>query len=175
MSETESGWVTVAVLGKTRGIRGEITAVPLSGKPERFQQLHEAYLYTSGGAMQSVEVESSWFHDRTLVLKFRGVDSISAAEPLNGAELRVPLSERVALEEGEFFQSDLMGCEVVDRRSGERLGRVASWQDAGGAGLLELDSGLLIPFARAICVEIDTAARRIGVDLPDGLKDVNRP
>jgi 16S rRNA processing protein RimM len=64
---------------------------------------------------------------------------------------------------------------VVDRSSGERLGHVASWQDGGGAGLLELDSGLLIPFARAICVEIDTAARRIGVHLPDGLKDVNRP
>jgi len=33
---------------------------------------------------------------------------------------------------------------------------------------------LLIPFARAICVEIDVAARRIVVDLPAGLKDLNR-
>jgi ribosomal 30S subunit maturation factor RimM len=64
---------------------------------------------------------------------------------------------------------------VVERRSGESLGRVAAWQDGGGAGLLELDDGLLIPFARAICVEIDPARRRIAVDLPEGLKDVNRP
>jgi 16S rRNA processing protein RimM len=173
--EPDTGWVTVAVLGRTRGIRGEITAVPLSGKPERFQQLRQATLYTSGGALQPVEVESSWFHDRTLVLKFRGIGSISDVEPFIGAELRIPLSERVELEEGEFFQSDLIGCEVVDRRSGEPLGHVAAWQDAGGSGLLELDGGLLIPFVRAICVEIDPAARRIGVLLPEGLKDVNRP
>ena len=175
MREADSDWVTVAVLGKTRGIRGEITAVPLSGKPERFGLLRQVHLFTASGAWQPVEVESSWFHDRTLILKFRGIDTMSQAEPLAGAEVRVPLSERVPLEAGEFFQSDLIGCEVVDRRSGESLGRVAAWQDAGGAGLLEVDNGLLIPFVRAICVEIDPARRRIGVDLPEGLKDVNRP
>ena len=79
------------------------------------------------------------------------------------------------LDPGEFFQSDLIGCEVVDRRSGESLGRVSAWQDGGGAGLLELAGGLLIPFARSICVEIDPARRRIAVDLPEGLTDVNRP
>jgi 16S rRNA processing protein RimM len=175
VSESDAGWVTLAVLGRARGIRGEVTAVPLSGKPERFQAVREAYLYTAQGATQPVQVESSWFHDRTLILKFRGIDSMSDAAPLAGAELRVPLSERVALDAGEFFQSDLVGCEVVDRGSGASLGRVAAWQDGGGAGLLELDNGLLIPFARAICVEIDPAARRIAVNLPEGLKDVNRP
>jgi 16S rRNA processing protein RimM len=173
--ETDSDWVTVAVLGKPRGIRGEITAVPLSGKPERFGLLRQVHLFTASGAWQPVEVESSWFHDRTLILKFRGIDGISEAQPLVGAEVRVPLGERVPLDPGEFFQSDLIGCEVVDRRSGESLGRVSAWQDGGGAGLLELAGGLLIPFARSICVEIDPARRRIAVDLPEGLTDVNRP
>lgn len=45
----------------------------------------------------------------------------------------------------------------------------------GGTPLLELESGLLIPFARAICTEIDPQGRRIVVQLPEGLKDVNRP
>jgi 16S rRNA processing protein RimM len=173
--EPDLGWVTVAVLGKTRGTRGEIAAVPLSGKPDRFRNLREVLLYSASGALQPVEVESSWFHDRALILKFRGIDSISDAEPLSGAEVRVPRSERVPLDPGEFFQSDLIGCEVVDRRTGDSLGSVSAWRDAGGSGLLELDNGLLIPFARAICVEIDPARRRIGVELPEGLKDVNRP
>ena len=67
---------------------------------------------------------------------------------------------------GEFFQSDLIGCEVVDRRTGEPLGRVTGWEDAGGPGLLVVDGGLLIPFARSICVEIDPAARRIVWNCP---------
>jgi 16S rRNA processing protein RimM len=175
VTQPDSEWVTVAVLGKTRGIRGEITAVSLSGKPDRFRNLREVSLYPASGAPRTLEVESSWFHDRTLILKFRGIDSIDDAEPLSGAEVRVPLGERAPLDPGEFFQSDLIGCEVMDRRSGQSLGRVSQWQEGGGAGLLELESGLLIPFARAICVEIDLPARRISVDLPEGLQEVNRP
>ena len=34
------------------------------------------------------------------------------------------------LEEGEFFQADLIGCEVVERRTGESLGEVTGWQEA---------------------------------------------
>ena len=109
-----------------------------------------------------------------LIFKFRGVDTISDAEKLAGAEVRVPASERVALDAGEYFQSDLVGCEVIERKSGRRLGAVTGWEDGGGSGLLVVDARWLIPFVRSICVEIDPAARRIAVDLPDGLKDVNR-
>ncbi len=171
MSAPDAGFVTVALLGKVRGNRGEITALALSSRPERFRELREVYLFGTG---ERVEVESTWFHDRTLIFKFRGVDTISAAERLSGAEVRVPLSDRIALEPDEYFQSDLIGCEIVDRRTGERLGRVSGWQDAGGSGLLEVDGDWLIPFARAICPEIDPAARRITVELPEGLKDLNR-
>ena len=44
-----------------------------------------------------------------------------------------------------------------------------------GEMLSQHGGGLLIPFARAICVEIDTQAKRILVNLPEGLKDLNRP
>jgi 16S rRNA processing protein RimM len=170
VSSSEAGWVTVAILGRTRGNRGELTALALSSKPERYQQLKEVYL---SGVERRLEVESAWFHDATLILKFRGIDSISDAEPLSGAEVRIPFSERVPLEEGEFFESDLVGCEVVDRRTAESLGRVKSLEEGSGAGLLVLEDGLMIPFARSICVEIDPARRRIGVELPEGLKDLN--
>ncbi len=91
-----------------------------------------------------------------------------------GWEVRIPASERTALDEGEYFQDDLIGCEVVDRRTGQTLGRVTAWDDGGGSGLLVVDGQLLVPFARSICVEIDPAARRIAVELPEGLKDLNR-
>jgi len=175
VSFAEGGWVTVALLGRTRGKRGELTALPLSDKPERFQELREVYLFGSGAPYR---VESAWFHGETLIFKFAGVDSISDAELLSGAEVRVPSSERVPLEEGEFFEDDLVGCQVVDRATGQSLGIVTAFDQGGGAGLLVVGSGpdeLLIPFARSICVEIAPAARRIAVELPPGLKEVNRP
>jgi 16S rRNA processing protein RimM len=167
----EDAWVTIALLGKTRGNRGEITAISLSSKPERYSTLAEVYLFGSG---ERREVETTWFHNGMLIFKFRGVDSISDAELLSGLEVRVPFSERAPLEAGEFFQSELIGCEVVDRASGERLGAVTDWDDGGGSGMLVVDGSLLIPFARAICVEIDPAAKRIAVELPPGLKELNR-
>jgi len=39
----------------------------------------------------------------------------------------------------------------------------------------QFEGKLLVPFAQAICVEVDTHAKRILVDLPEGLKDLNRP
>ena len=171
MNQPEPAWVTIAVLGKTRGNRGELTAVSFSSKPERFQALKEVFLFGEG---RPFEVESCWFHMDTLVFKFRGVDTISEAELLSGAEVRVPAAERVPLEANEFFQSDLIGCEVFDAGSGARVGSVTGWEDAGGHGLLVVDGDLLIPFARSICKQIDPSARRIAVELPAGLKDLNR-
>jgi 16S rRNA processing protein RimM len=173
----QSQWVAVAQIGKTRGNRGEVTAVALSSKPERYQSLKEVFLFGPGGPAggEKYEIESTWYHGATLVFKFRGVDTIADAEGLYGREVLIPASERTVLDEGEYFQSDLVGCEVVDRHTGESIGRVTAWDDGGGSGLLVVDDNLLVPFARSICVEIDTAAKRIAVELPEGLKDLNHP
>ena len=169
--EPNGEWVTIAVLGRVRGNRGELTAVPLTSHPERFDQLENVFLFGDGSRFR---VESVWWHERRLVFKFAGIDSISAAEPLAGAEVRIPRSERLAAEPGEYFLSDLIGCEVLERQTGASLGAVTGWMEGGGAGLLELSGGLLIPFARSICVDIDPGSRRIVVDLPEGLKELNK-
>jgi 16S rRNA processing protein RimM len=97
---------------------------------------------------------------------------MSDAEPLAGCEVRVPRAERIELDPGEYFESDLIGCEVIERDGGASLGRVMALRDGGSSGVLELEGGLLIPFARAICVSIEPEARRIVVELPAGLKEL---
>jgi 16S rRNA processing protein RimM len=177
-SETEPAWVTVARLGRVWGRRGELEAESLTSGPERFQGVEEVHLFGpegAGGAVRPIGLESVWDHRGRLVFKFRGVDSISAAEPLQGAEVRLPRSQRRPLEDGEFFQSDLIGCEVIGRATGERLGTVADCVEHGGPLLIEVRGAakpFLIPFVRSICVEIDVAERRIVVDLPEGLRDL---
>lgn len=170
MSSGGDEWVVVAVLGRARGIHGELTAFSLS-KPERYASLREVFLFPEGSRQQ---VEAAWFHDNRLILKFRGVDTMSDAERLAGCEVRVPRGERMQLDPGEYFESDLIGCEVIERQGGASLGRVTALQDGGTSGLLEVDGWLLIPFVRAICVDIQPEARRIVVDLPAGLKELNQ-
>jgi 16S rRNA processing protein RimM len=163
-------WTTVAILTRPRGNRGELTAVSLSSKPERFADLRSVHLFGNGDAF---EVERVWDHDGTIVFKFRGIDSISAAEALRGAEVRVPKSQRVGLQAGEYFHSDLVGCAVRERVSDRLIGYVTGWEEYGGSALLEVDDGrLLIPFVKAICVDIRPAERLVRVDLPEGLESL---
>jgi 16S rRNA processing protein RimM len=163
-------WITVAILARPRGNKGELTAVSLSSKPERFAQLRSVHLFGTGDVF---EVERVWDHEGTIVFKFRGIDSISDAEKLRGAEVRVPKSERVTLEPGEYFHSDLVGCEVRERGSDRVIGRVTGWEEYGGPALLQVDDGrLLIPFVKAICVDIRPEERLIRVDLPEGLESL---
>jgi 16S rRNA processing protein RimM len=181
LARREIDWVTLALLGRTWGRHGELIAMSLTSGPERFSGLEHVYLFGSEGApgaLRPIELECVWEHRGQLVFKFRGIDSISEAERLEGAEVRVPREQRAELPQDEYYQSDLIGCEVFDHANGERLGSVTALQDSGGPLLLEVGGAgrtepLLIPFARAICVEIDVAARRIAVDLPEGLKELN--
>jgi ribosomal 30S subunit maturation factor RimM len=71
-NDAESGWVAIAQLGKTRGNRGEVTAVALSSKPERYQALREVFLFAADGSAggEKYEIESTWFHGGTLVFKY---------------------------------------------------------------------------------------------------------
>ena len=162
------------MLGRASGIRGELIAIPFSDHPERYESLGRVYLFSEGREPGSFEVESVRSAGGSLYFKFHGVDSMTDAEPWRGAEVRIPRQERVALDSGEFFLSDLVGCEVVERGTGRSLGRVTAWNEGGASGLLQVGEDLLIPFVRSICVVIDTAAKRIEVEAPEGLLDVNR-
>jgi ribosomal 30S subunit maturation factor RimM len=39
---------------------------------------------------------------------------------------------------------------------------------------MEVDGSWLVPFTPAICTEVDLAARRIVVNLPEGLRELNQ-
>ena len=151
---------------RPRGNKGELAAVPLSDNPERV-----ARAYVNG---VEYEVENVWRHGDRVIFKFRGVDSISAAEKLSGADVVIPREQRVPLAQGEYYQADLVGFSIVTR-AGELIGTVQGWQEYGGPALLEVDAQgreMLIPFAKSICVEIDVQNRAIVVDLPEGLRDL---
>ena len=88
---------------------------------------------------REVTVEDLWPHKSFLVLKFQGIETISDAEPLVGAELQLPRSERAQLEPGWTYLSDLIGCTVFD---GQReIGEIEDVQfGAGEAPLLVVRS-----------------------------------
>jgi 16S rRNA processing protein RimM len=168
-------WVTIARLVKARGIHGEISAESLTVHPDRFRDLHGARLFVPGRDEPgpALQVENAWQHGDRVILKFSGIDTMSDAERLAGMELRIPLAERPPAPEGEYYQTDLIGCAVVGR-DGAEIGRVSAVESFGGPDLLVVkgERELLVPFIRPVCVDIDVAARRIVVELPKGLEEL---
>jgi 16S rRNA processing protein RimM len=119
-------------------------------------------------------------------LQFAGVDTISDAERIAGLEVLVPHEERLPLDDESVYISELIGCTVYDGT--KAVGVVEDVQFAmtadGGrrledaAPLLAVTSPegdeVLVPFAKAFLVAVDTEAKRIEMTLPEGLIEVNR-
>jgi 16S rRNA processing protein RimM len=164
--------VVVGEILRPRGNRGEVLVESQTDVPGRLQELKRATARLRDGSDVPIEIAESWQHKGLWVLKLEQIDSIDAAERFRGADIWIPITERGVLPEGELFRTDLVGCSVVDRATGERLGSVEGLQQYGGPLLLELkigDRDVLIPFVSPICGSVDLEARTIAVDLPEGL------
>lgn len=168
----EEELVAVARGVKARGLRGELVAELLTDFPERFDGLERLIGVAPGGERTTLELEEHWFHQGRIVLKFSGYDSVETAGTLVGFEFAVPESERVELEEDEYYDWELAGC-LVETVEGEELGRVREIMRTGGVEMLVVDRGegrdYLIPMAEDICIEIDIGRKLIRVDVPEGL------
>jgi 16S rRNA processing protein RimM len=134
-----------------------------------------------------VELVHHWLHKGGVVLHFAGVDSISAAETLTGLVVAIPRSQRAALGEDEAYIGDLIGCTLVDLagagKSGGRPAEVGVIEgvdrESGPVALLVVRSAsggeVLIPFAKSYLRRIDLEARRVEMEMPEGLVDLNAP
>ncbi len=164
-----------------QGRRGEVLAELHTDFPERFEERRQLSGLAPDGSRRELQLEEHWFHKGGVVLKFAGVESISDAERLARLELQVPREERTQLEPGAAYVSEVVGCEVWLTGAGEPqlLGTVAEVQfGAGEAPLLVVRRGeqeFLVPYAEAFVRTANFAARRIEMELPEGLLDLEAP
>lgn len=167
-------FVAIAVVAKPRGLRGEVVANVLTDFPERFDNLKKVFVLSESADALELELEKFFFQKNRIVLKFKNIDSIEDAETIRNAEICIPESEAVELEEDEYFDWDLQDCEVMTLE-GEKIGFVKEIFRAGENVNLVVRAGEkdhMIPFVKAICPEVDVEGKLIKVDLPEGLLDL---
>jgi 16S rRNA processing protein RimM len=171
-------FVSLARVVRPQGRHGEVIADPRTNVREQFAVSRTLFAVQPNGQRRPLEVEAHRFHQDRVVLKFRGVDSISQAEELRDCELEVRRTELVALAAGSYYVKDLVGCAVFDRDN--RIGEVSGVQfGAGEAPLLILRMSdakeVLIPFAEAYVISADIGGKRIEMALPERLLEVDAP
>jgi len=167
--------VLVGRIARPHGLRGQVIVTPETDFVEdRFVNGATMWARSDRGD-EALIITSARVQNGRPVIGFAGFSSIEDAGRLAGLELRVPEETLQALGEGVYYQHQLVGCEV-ETVAGTLVGEV-SRVDGGAAGSLLAVRGargeVLIPLAQHICVEIDVVAKRIRIDPPDGLLELN--
>ncbi len=161
---------------RTQGRRGEVAAELHTDFPERFPQRKRLFALGPDGSRRPLELEQSWGHKGGIVLKFRGVDSITDAEKLVGSEIQIPRDERAPLKPGTAYIADLVGCTVI--AGGRELGKIEDVQFGAGDAPLLVVKGVKdydIPFAEEFVRSLDIERKRLDMALPEGLLELDAP
>jgi len=173
--------VTLAKILRPRGLRGEVAAEILTDFPERLPRLREVWLADGRNPPRRIRLQRCWLspgRGGQAIFHFADINSIEEAEGLRGLEVQVPIEDRAPLAAGNYFVSDLVGCQVWETGAASALGTVRDVEFTGGAApLLAVDTEggeLLLPLAAEFCLRIDVQEKRIDVSLPEGLRDLNR-
>ena len=171
-------WEDMAVVGRVaraHGNRGQVIIDPATDFPdERFKPGSVVHV-RKGDETAPLTIESVRFHRGRPIVALAGVDTMDAAEGLAGTELRVSVEALQPLPPRSFYHHDLIGCSV-ETPLGESVGPVIRVEgDAAGSRLVVGGEGgeILIPLVEGICIDVDIATRKIVVEPPEGLLDLN--
>ena len=151
----------------THGVKGEVKVVPWADSPEYLKQFHTFYLEDKPLKALSVRVDKT-----NVLIRFDGVDTVEAAMKLKGKTLSVARVD-AKLPQGRHFLADLMGLDVLNAATGEKLGTVEDiltppahnvYVVKGGA------KGYMIPAVPAFVAETNVDLGFIRVNLIEGLE-----
>lgn len=162
MTESDH-WLRAGVIGRPHGLDGSFhVSDPVAGLLELGADVQV------GGAVRRVDRIAG--HERRLIARLEECDGRGAAEALRGQEIRVPRDRAPALQDDEWWATDLEGCAVRD--GAREVGVVARLLALPSCEVLEVtrsdDPGrpqLLVPLIKDAVRSVDVVARVIEVDL----------
>ncbi len=169
--------VVVGRIGKPHGVRGVVTVEPRTDEPDR--RFTAGTEFVVDGSARLLKVEQTHWHSGRLLLTFEGVHDREAAETLRGILLEIdrPVDE-IPEDPEEFYDDTLEGC-AVELVTGEPVGTVREVVHLPSQDLLAITrpelSEVLVPFIHQFVPTVDIAARRIVIDPPSGLLELDAP
>ena len=165
----EPVYLAVGFLRRAHGVRGEIIMDLHTDFPERLKSGRELWV---GEERRPVELESARPHAKGMLVKFKGVESPEAAAQLRNQWIYVLAADVPSLPEGQLYQHELIGFDVVDE-NGEPLGRLVEILETGANDVYvirnEAGKELLLPAIPSVILELDAPQRLIHVHVLEGL------
>jgi 16S rRNA processing protein RimM len=169
MSAYDPETLSVGVLGRPHGIRGDIYFRPHNPHSRAFDEVQQLWI-VSDGQSRRYDVTSMRPVAEAYIAHLAGVDNREAAAALTLAEVRVPRASLPALAPGEYYVEDVVGC-AVETEDGRRLGVVSGtlWNGAHDVATVDGPDGRerLIPLVADFVLNVDAPARMMRVRWED--------
>ena len=154
--------VVIGKISAPHGVRGEVRIVPLTDFPERFENLKTVFLEDDS----KMELESVKFSNKFIIAKFKNINSRNDIEIFNGKLLMLNRSDIPSLPEGEYYNFDIIGLEVIDNK-GSKLGKITEVLKTGSNDVYVVDGKkqILVPALKKVVKEINLTDGFIKVEL----------
>ncbi|MGE5953064.1 MAG: ribosome maturation factor RimM [Qipengyuania vulgaris] len=156
--------VTLAAVTGAHGVAGEVRLKLLG---EGFEALKPHKCFNEGKLTLS-KLRSD--NKGGAIARFAEVADRTAAEKLRGTVLTVSRDALPALEEGEFYHSDLLGLTVVTD-SGDEIGTVCAVENFGATDIVEIEKPdgkkFMVPLTEQAVPGWDTERLTVRADFID--------
>ena len=166
----KSELAAIGEIVKAWGIRGEFKVIPLTENTKRFGEIHRVYFFRQeNGEPKELSIENYRLFGEFVLLKFAGIDDLTAASSLGRGFIYIPRSERPKLPEGHYYYDEIEGLKVYTT-GGQFLGTVTEVIATASNDVycVKGDSGeILLPALENIVRTIDPAQGRMVVELPE--------
>ena len=170
-----SDLLLVGTIARAHGNKGQVIINPETDFVRDRFAIGNELVIEQGGQSTTRRITAVRFHEGRPIVALAGVETMTDAEALAGAELKMPAGALGALPANTFYRHDLVGCEVKDRAD-RIIGTVTGVQGPTERSLLVVGSGrneVMIPMVDRIIVSVNSATRQIVVELPEGLIGLN--
>jgi 16S rRNA processing protein RimM len=165
----------VGRVARAHGNKGAVIVNPETDFAGARFAIGNTLVVEQAGQANERRIEAVRFHDGRPIVALEGISTMDAAGALAGAALKMREADLAPLTPGTFYRHDLVGCDVKDA-AGLSIGRVMRVEGPIARSLLVVASRrgeVMIPMVEGIIVKLDVADKRIVVELPEGLVDLN--
>ena len=170
----EPRFLIIGQVAGAHGVRGELKVQILTEDARRFGLLEQVFLGLEDEEPVAWPLEGYRLHKGQALLKLRGCGDRTAAAAMRGYLVQVPRKEAIPLEDGEYFEHQILGLEVWTA-AGEPLGKVVDILYTAANEVYVVQGPnlgrreLLIPAIEDVVLEVDLEAGRLVIELLEGL------
>lgn len=127
-----------------QGVRGDVRIQTYTAAPSDF---HDLKIISNKFAPEDFKFVRVLPNSSVIIAHIAGFEDRTSAEILRGTELFVERDDLPQTGANEYYQTDLIGFDVV--RDGKKIGIVDCFQNYGAGDIIELENGDMISFKGA--------------------------